>query len=1336
MTAAARPDGAVPHTDRVRSWNDTRTDYPRNALVPDLFEEQARRTPQAVALSPENGADITYAQLLRRVESLAGTLSDRGVRAGDTVAVALERSVDGYVAILGILRAGAVYLPVDLRFPASRIEAILTDAECRFAVTAQEHAHLLPASVTKLDSAEVPEVPEAPARPVPEGVTAMSPAYVLYTSGSAGAPKGVIIPHRGIVRLVRDTTLIGFNPDDVVCGTVNLTFDMSVLDVFGPLLNGARLVVPEKATLLSAAALEELLRREQATVMWLGSALFHQLAAQRPAMFRTLRCLIAGGDALNPTAVREVLAHGRPGQLIDGYGPTENSALSTAHVVDDLAPEDESVPIGTPISNSTAYVVRGDGSLADIGEEGELWVGGDGVALGYLNKPELTAERFVPDRFGDGDRDGDNEGDNEDDGDGGRLYRTGDMARWREDGVIEFLGRRDRQLKLGGFRVELREIEIVLAAHPDVKEAVVAVRGQGTENQRLCGWVVADDGTDLRALPMRLRSYLRDRLPVFMVPQAVDVVEEMPLNAAGKVDRAALSDTVDARDTAPPEEEQPRGATEEAVVEVWQDVLGMSGIRRSEDFFSLGGQSLQATQVAAAISGRLGIAAEHGSALIRSLLANPSAAAFAAQLDALASGAEEGVPATDAGASAPEVDFAHEARVPDTLRFDAPLVDDLLDPDRVLLTGATGFQGVFLIDRLVAAGVPEVWCLVRAKDEEHALRRLAGRMRRYGLDYDKVRDHIVAVPGDVSEPLLGLDADAFDALASSVDSIVHSGSLINFAYPYATLRQTNVEGVRTLLDLATRHRRKPFHHISTVVALVGAGTANVRYLMEDRPLDFPERITLGYAESKWVAEELVSRAAERGLPVSVYRPYEITGTRDRGIWNTDTLMCAWFRTIAETGLAPDVELPLDFVPVDYTAEAIVHIMRNEQPDGRTYNLTNPEDARLDLLVERLRHMGYPVRKVPYSEWVDRVTQLTRDDPHHPMTAFMPMFNDGAAADSMTVKEMYFAETFPEFSRTNTEQATKEAGLDLPPVDASLIDLYLRYFVESGFLTPPTGDPDQGQGEEQREERGEDREQREGQGEEAAAAPAPESSPETGSPTPLPYTRFINGKDPATVDSAPGSIRQVVKELQPNMAAHVRANPLYGVLLEGELTTGHLRRLIAGELHVQPAEIAAFTHLAERFPDTAAGDLFRKVADILRSARPALEAAAESIGIPPDTTGGAQAPSGAQDFAGFISWLSLNTTAGSAAAALRNDLMLWCAMCAELTYALRNSTTEFPAAVVEYVEAYAEAPAQLLTEAAEVVEEAVANGETLATVSHVAQRVDPVLREYWQPDTTE
>lgn len=1036
--------------DSVRRWNDTTTDYPRDALLPELFAEQARLRPRAPAVLWEGGA-WDYGELLDRVRRGAARLRARGVGDGDRVALLLPRSPEAVAAVFAVLEAGAVYLPLDPSSPADRLSSILRDAGVRAVVTAGTEPLTGPAgefdrmTVTELTSQEGP----GPAGNRTARRRATDAAYVIYTSGSTGRPKGVVCAHRGPVRLVRGTEVLRLTPADRLLATTNPTFDVSCFELFAPLLNGAALVLPDPETPLDPAALEQLLGDRGITVMWLSAGLFHLHAEQRPGMFSGLRCLIAGGDVLNPSAVRAVLEHGSPALFLNGYGPTENSVFSTTHVIDSLPPEGCGVPIGRPVAASTAYVVRDDGTPAGPGEVGELWVGGDGVALGYLGDRARTAAAFVPDRFAPGP--------------GRRLYRTGDLAEWRTDGVIEFHGRRDRQVKIRGFRVELDEVETALTDHPQVNESAVGVLGEGA-SQRLAAAVVPapeqDDG-----LPGELDEYLRERLPSHMRPARVVPVPELPLNSSGKVDRGRLRELTDdaargAADTA----EGPRGDDEAVVAEVWHRFLRVDGVGRQDDFLALGGTSLQATRIAAVVRERLGIRSALTRTLVRALLDNPTLAAFAERA------AELRHAPGDAAHDAP-VDFAAEA-VPDpALRFDAPAAGGIPTepheekvPHSVLLTGATGFLGVHLLDRLAASGVRRVHCLVRARDGAEALARLRGRLRHYGLDPNRWADRVVVVPGDLGLPRFGLDAGTWDDLAQEVEVVLHNGAQVNFAYPYEALSAANVGGTRTVLALATERRLKAVHYVSSMSVITGSGLAGVRRLDEDTPPSHPELLSQGYAETKWVAERLVSLAARRGLPVTIHRPHEITGATDSGTWNTDTMMCALFRTVAETGTAPDVPLLLDFVPVDYTAAAVVHILTHQPCEGRVHHLANPRPALLHLLVERLRAMGYGVREQSYATWTRHMAELTARDPEHPLAPYVPMFTEPARRSTASIAEMYFAGTFPRFGRDNTEDALSGSGIVCPPVDASLIDTNLRFLRGAGLLPAPTT-PDGGDGRE-------------------------------------------------------------------------------------------------------------------------------------------------------------------------------------------------------------------------------------------------------------------------------
>lgn len=519
-------------------------------------------------------------------------------------------------------------------------------------------------------------------------------------------------------------------------------------------------------------------------------------------------------------------------------------------------------------------------------------------------------------------------------------------------------------------------------------------------------------------------------------------MDGLPLNHSGKVDRSRLPEPDDVRaEISTP----PLGETERIVASIWCDLLGLPSVDREDDFFELGGQSLQVTQVVAALEDRLGVPASLGRFLIRRLLSASSVREYARSIDAAVrdddSGESDGV----------KIDFWSEARLDPEPRWDAPLVENWDDPGEVLLTGSTGFLGAFLVDRLVRRTRATVLCLARGRDEDEALSRIAANMRRYGLSFDDVRDRVVPVVGDLSLPSLGL-GDRFDELADRVDVVLHNGSHVNFVYPYSSLSDVNVDGSREVIRLAAARRRKPVHYVSTIATIVGCGPAGRRHVPEDTPPGHPENISMGYPETKWVAERLFLQASARGLPVSIYRPYEVTGTTAEGIWNTDTMMCALFATIAETGVAPDVALPLDFVPVDVTAEALVHLVTHEPPRGHIYNATSPQDARLGLLVDRLRARGYPVCQVTYDQWVREMSAHTSANPDASLAPFMPIFAGAANSGSSSVKEMYFAEVFPTFGRENFERALAGSGLRLPPVDADMLDLYLNQFEKSGFLT--------------------------------------------------------------------------------------------------------------------------------------------------------------------------------------------------------------------------------------------------------------------------------------------
>jgi amino acid adenylation domain-containing protein/non-ribosomal peptide synthase protein (TIGR01720 family) len=599
----------------LAEWNDTRRRDP-GALVHELFAERARETPHAPALS-FGGERITYGELAARAQALARRLRALGAGPESRIAVAMERSPELIVALLGILQAGGAYVPLDPAQPRERRLALLRESGVRLLLTQPA----LAGRFAGFDGAILPLPQEAAndeplaGGAAPAGVTPDNLAYVIFTSGSTGRPKGVAVPHRAVVRLVRDAGYAELGPEQVFLQLSPVSFDASTFEIWGCLLHGGRLVIHPPG-LPSLAELGAIVRREGVTTLWLTAGLFHSMVEERIEGLAGLSQLLAGGDVLSPVHVRRALA-ALPGlRLIDGYGPTECTTFACCHPMTALEPPAGPVPIGRPIGNTRAYVVDSGMRPLPPGVPGDLLLGGDGLARGYEGDPALSARRFVPDPFAAGGR-------------GGRLYRTGDRARWRPDGRLEFLGRGDDQVKIRGFRVEPGEIEAALSELPGVAEAAVVVEGGEAHSRRLASFVVPRPG-GRRLEPQQIRERLKEQLPLYMVPAVVIAVDALPLTPHGKVDRRALAALAGdaARAGVRRELSPPRTDLERRLAGIWAELLRVETVGVHDNFFELGGDSLLAIRMVSR-AGRAGI-----SLSLRQLLRHQSVAELAAAVSA------------------------------------------------------------------------------------------------------------------------------------------------------------------------------------------------------------------------------------------------------------------------------------------------------------------------------------------------------------------------------------------------------------------------------------------------------------------------------------------------------------------------------------------------------------------------------------------------------------------------------------------------------------------------------------------------------------------------------
>jgi amino acid adenylation domain-containing protein len=570
------------------AYSGSEAEYPRRCLH-ELFEEQAALYPDAEALV--FGAErLTYRQLDQRSNQIAQFLRQQGIQHEDRVGIFMDRSIGMVVSMLGILKAGGAYVPIDPDYPAERLKFIADDTEVRCVFTEKTVRAKLPttAPLVYLDGPDSP-IARCGNGPVPNISTPESIAVAIYTSGSTGQPKAACIPHRAAVRLVRNTNFVQATSEDRISQVSSPSFDAAILEIWSALTNGAALIGIRKEVLLDPAEVTKLLRAERITILFVNTAYVHQIGRDAPEVLKGPRKIMFGGEAAEPGPLRNILRHVPPGTLVNLYGPAENSVVSSSYEIHSVPEDSATISIGRPITNTRMYLLDKGMHLVPIGLQGEIYVGGDGVARGYWNRPELTAQRFIPDPFSDNP--------------GALLYRTGDLARMRENGEFEFNGRIDDQIKIHGHRIELAEVREAIVSHGAVKQVALLVREDEPGDRRLVAYVTLRQPLDS---PLEsLRQHVKEKLPSHMRPAAFVILDSIPLNTNGKVNRKAL----------PPPSSRPEMATgyslpqtglEHMLAKVWQELLGVDRVGVNDNFFDLGGHSLLAARLIARIEKETG----------------------------------------------------------------------------------------------------------------------------------------------------------------------------------------------------------------------------------------------------------------------------------------------------------------------------------------------------------------------------------------------------------------------------------------------------------------------------------------------------------------------------------------------------------------------------------------------------------------------------------------------------------------------------------------------------------------------------------------------------------
>jgi amino acid adenylation domain-containing protein/thioester reductase-like protein len=968
----------------------------RGPRLEHLFLEQVPCDPaRAAVITPDR--TVSYGELEMLSSRVAARLRSSG-GLGAPIAIVMDRGWEQVVAVLGVLRAGAAYLPIDPALPDERIQDLLAAGGARIALTqswVDGRVHW-PQTLRRVvvGVQELADVTEADS---PADATAANLAYLIFTSGSTGIPKGVMIDHAAAVNtILAINRMLGVSSADRIFNIASLSFDLSVYDIFGILAAGGAVVMPRSSPHPEPEHWAEMMMRERVS-LWNSVPAHLELLLESGAVRSALRAVMLSGDWI-PLSMpeRARVAFGRATRVLAMGGATEAAIWSIYKWVEEVEPEWRSIPYGRALPGQQIYVLDQAMEQCPVWATGEIYIGGAGLALGYWRDANLTERRF-PRHAATGER----------------LYRTGDLGRYLPDGEVELLGREDNQVKISGYRVDLGEIEGALSRCEHVRQAIVIARQAQPGRVTLAAYVTLEPGSNIDA--DTLREWVGRKVPVYMVPRQITVLDQLPLNANGKVDRRALPapDTRTGRSNAlaPPE-----GSLETALARIWQEVLQTQDIGREDNFFDLGGHSLLAVQMLTKVQKSIG----------RTLSANdayryPTLRELAGRIAA--------------GVSREElVDLAKEASLGDELPPRRLEINSTVGEERtVLLTGCTGFLGRFLLAQLLRSTRATVRCLVRAPSATHAFTRIQSVLCEWGLWRDELASRIVPLPGDVGALRLGLDDNAYRALCEDVDTIYHGASGANQLESYAVAKTLNVAAAREVLRCASTGRPKLVNHISSLGVFSHVGVQAERVVDEMTPIELEQHpVQRGYEASKWVVEKLFLLARARGIRCNIFRPGLIwadtlQGRYDEGQWPYRLLKSC---LLSGYGLR-DFRFPMAPTPVDHIASAVVSLSQGNPQGQGVFHLSASKQSVESVFACCNRVAATELELLETSAWLSAVQRMHQEGRSLPVVPLI---------DFTTRKE---APSLMRFDCTRTYRELERANIVAPTFTEELLRLAVR-----------------------------------------------------------------------------------------------------------------------------------------------------------------------------------------------------------------------------------------------------------------------------------------------------
>lgn len=1105
-------------TGKWQAKSSQHVDVAPQRCIHDLFVAQAGKTPSNLAVK-HNNEQVTYHELLALTTHIADQLMQNGIQSGDNVCVLMDRTPLLLAVMLATFRCGAIFIPINPKYPDERVAYVVNDSKPRL---------ILVNDITKLPKSFHSHALELPGKPdfkpntreiaLPT-VSTDSIAYIVYTSGTTGNPKGVMIKHSSLINFSAWYKMcFDLTENDRSSQFASQGFDSFFCETLPFFIVGASVHIVDDSIKLTPSLFFNWLKESKITICDLTTA-YAQILFYLPwPDGLSLRLMKIGGEAL---------AH-YPSQpftfdIWNTYGPTEATIEATFKKIYKsnekslLATHKEAPSIGKPIINSTVYIVDQFNQLVPPGVVGELLIGGENISAGYLNREELTQQRFITINI--------------DGVETAKLYRTGDLVKWLDNGDIDYVGRIDHQIKIRGYRIEPGEVEHAISLHSDVKETIVVAQNTHLAEKTLIAYVVPNldkerflyqqrcliavnkdnffeaitddiskEGLSVSGVPENLsegmkvlihiklpgmseskifkativwcmdarcgfqynlnsserqivsksidhylqshnvmdmilsnsskrslQKALKKKMPEYMIPSTFVKLLELPLNYSGKIDVSALPKPKSINDLFKEKYVPPTNNTEKALAKIWEDILGRKNISMSDNFFDIGGNSISAALLSVKILKKFKITIPVK--LLFDLSYIPVLSKF---IDT------KGLKYSDV--TEIQDDVRRDGRLDDQIQPLNLLSPDIQNPKHILLTGAAGFLGIYLLRELLKNTDAKIYCLIRQGNFESAAKRLNSTIQNFNLEHDisLANKRIVVISSDLGHDRFGLTKEHYESLENKIDLIYHCGAQVNIMASYGKLRGSNVQGTTEIIKFATKGKDKPIHYVSTLSSAYRKDDSGM--LTEEFPTATYEHLFGGYAISKWVSERLLTQIKERGLPVVIYRSGYIFGQSDTGITSLNDALLMLIKGCIQLGYAPVMHEKITLLPVDYVSRAMVDISLAQGKESNVFHIDHPTGIMLSDLVSWLNDYGYKIKVIPMAEWRSRLENIEPDNALFPFLPYYLSLKDDYRSDDVDV--------------TKASRILHELALPYPPIDNALLTTYIDYLCQVGFLPLP------------------------------------------------------------------------------------------------------------------------------------------------------------------------------------------------------------------------------------------------------------------------------------------